>query len=142
MFCRSGSPAQRRYERDVLIIMSLYVVLTFADAFLVKHGHLHGWALYVCSVLPALPIIVVIVRMGRYLQEETDEYQRLVTMRSILVGTAALLGSLVVNDFIRGFAGAEGLPPFATFVIFGVAMGSTKAVQRLRDRAAPEEGSR
>ena len=142
MFCRSGSAAKKRYERDVIITMAGYVLLTFAVAFLVRHGHVHGWALYVWSVLPALPIIGVIARMGRYLQEETDEYQRLVATRSILVGTAALLGSLVVNDFVRSFAGVAAFPPFTTFVLFCAAMGIAEGVQKLRDRPAPEEGSR
>ena len=142
MFCRSGTVAQRRYERDVLVTMAGYVVLTFLAAYLVRHGHLRGWVLYVWSVLPAIPVIAVIARMGRYLQEETDEYQRLLTMRSILVGTAALLGSLVVNDFVRAFAGVPAFPPFATFMIFCVAMGITQCVQKLRDRPASEEGAR
>ena len=90
--------------------------------------------LYFWSILPAIPVVGVIVRMGRYLQTEKDEYQRLLAMQAILVGTAALLATLVVNDFVRAFAGVAALPPFTSFLIFCAGMAITQLVQRLRDR--------
>jgi hypothetical protein len=95
--------------------------------------------LYGLSVLPALPIIVVIVAMGRYLGEEKDEYQRLKMMQAILVGTAALLTTVIVNDFVQTFAHTVAFPPFTSFIIFAAAMAIVQGVQRLRDRV-PNDG--
>ena len=50
--------------------------------------------------------------MGVYLNEEKDEYVRMMTMRSLVAGTAALLVVLVVNDFLRTISGAAALAPF------------------------------
>ncbi len=136
--CGNSSPAKKRYERDVLRIMAGYLVVVFAVAWVVKHKHVQGWHAYFFSVLPAIIIIAMLGRMGSYLGEEKDEYQRLLTIRSILVGTAALLATLVVNDFVRAFAGAGALPPFTSFVVFMVAMGLTQLVQWAQSRGGGE----
>lgn len=134
MFCKGASPARKRYERDLFRFMAVYALLLFGCSWILhQHGAEH-LTLYALSVLPALPVLAVIFRMGRYLREETDEYQRMLAMQAILVGTAALLGTLVVNDFLRAFAGSPALPPFVSFVLFCAGMGLTQLVQKLRDR--------
>jgi hypothetical protein len=132
--CGTSTPAGKRYQRRVMVTMSLYVALLFAAVLIVKHEHPHGWLLYTIALVPALPILAMMGALARYLQEETDEYLRLVTMRSLLVGTAALLGVVVVNDFLRAISGAEAIPPFSSWVIFFVAFGVAQAVQTMRDR--------
>ncbi len=139
MFCKERTPAFRRYQRRVQIAMGVYLVLLLGAVYGLKHGSPHGWSLYLLSVLPTLPIIVVIVAMGRYLQEEKDEYQRLKMMQAILVGTAALLTTVVVNDFVQTFAHTVAFPPFTSFIIFAAAMAIVQGVQRLRDRV-PNDG--
>jgi len=139
MFCSGKTVARKRYERDVMKWMTVYLVVILSSALCVKHEVGGKFFLYFWSVLPSLPIIGVIVRMGRYLREETDEYQRLLVMQSLLIGTGALVGAMMVSDFLRAFAEVKGLPPFAGFVIFGVSMGITQAVQRLRDRTVDDD---
>ncbi len=95
--------------------------------------------LYFWSVLPSIPVIAIIARTGRYLKEEKDEYQRLMTMQAILTGTAALLGTILVSDFLRSFARTGALPPFAGFLIFCAGMAGTQAFQKLRNRVPDGE---
>ncbi len=139
MFCKERTPAFRRYQRRVQAAMGVYLVLLLGAVYGLKHGSPHGWLLYFLSVLPALPIIVVIVAMGRYLSEEKDEYQRLKMMQAILVGTAALLTTVIVNDFVQTFAHTVAFPPFTSFIIFAAAMAIVQGAQRLRDRV-PSDG--
>jgi hypothetical protein len=117
----------------------VYVVVILGAAYALKHASPHGWLLYVLAVLPVLPILAVIVSMGRYLQEETDEYQRLRMMQAILVGTAALLTTVIVNDFVQTFAHTVAFPPFTGFLVFAAALGLVQFVQWLRDRSAGDE---
>jgi peptidoglycan/LPS O-acetylase OafA/YrhL len=138
MFCQHKSPALKRYQKRMMFVMVGYVVVLLGSSWMVKHGHPHGWFLYFLSALPAIPIMMVIVSMGRYLREETDEYLRLRTMRALLVATAALLGTLVVSDFLQAFAGAPAFPPFTSFVIFCAAFAITQGVLQLRDRASDD----
>ena len=140
MFCKGSSAARQRYQRDMIRFMAAYVVVLFCSSWFVRHdGPTGKFYLYFWSVIPAIPVIAVIARMGRYLQQEKDEYQRLLAMQAILVGTAALLATLVVNDFVRAFANTAALPPFSGFLIFCAGMGVTQTVQKLRNRVPENE---
>ena len=133
-FCGVSTPASKRYQRRVMVTMSLYVAVLFAAVLIVKHAHPHGWLLYAIALMPAVPVLAMMGSLALYLQEEKDEYLRLITMRSLLVGTAAILGVLVVNDFLRSISGMGAIPPFSSWVIFFAAFGVAQAVQTRRDR--------
>jgi Na+/melibiose symporter-like transporter len=133
-FCGMSTPASKRYQRRVIVTTSLYVVVLAAAVFAVKHTHLHGWLLYTIALLPALPLLATMGALGVYLTEEKDEYLRLITMRSLLVGTAVLLALLVVNDFLRSISGAAAIPPFTSWVVFFLMFGVAQTVQTMRDR--------
>lgn len=135
----SQTDARKRYHRAVLQFLVAYFVVLICSSWFVKHDGAEHFYLYFWSILPAIPIIAMIVRMGRYLQEETDEFQKLMRMRSILVGTAALVGALVVDDFLRAFAHAAGFRPFVLFLIFAFAMGITESVQSMTNRVRGDE---
>ncbi len=132
--CETSTPASKRYQRRVIVTMLVYLVVLFGAIFVVKHTHPHGWLLYTISVVPALPILAMLGSMGVYLQEEKDEYLRLVTMRSLVVGTAVLLMVLVVSDFLRTISGAPALAPFSSWVTFFLAFGVAQGVQKMRNR--------
>lgn len=131
--CGMSTPASKRYQRRVMVTTTLYVVVLIAAMYLVRHTHPHGWLLYAWAVLPALPLLGTLATLGVYLTEEKDEYARLVTMRSLLAGTGALLAVLVVNDFLRTISGAGALPPFWDWVIFFLSFGLAQAVQMMRN---------
>lgn len=135
---KNDTSAWKRCQRAVLQFMAAYVVVLLCSAWFVKHDGAEHFYLYFWSIIPAVPIIAAIVRMGRYLREETDEYQKLVRMRAILGGTAALLGALVVNDFLRAFAHVAGFGPFILFAIFALAMIATELSQRLANQVRDE----
>jgi len=132
--CGVSTPASKRYQRRVMVTMSLYVVVLLVATLIVKHAHPHGWVLYAIALVPALPILAMLGSMGVYLKEETDEYIRLMTMRSLVAGTAVLLMVLVVSDFLRALSGAAPLAPFASWVTFFLAFGAAQAVQTMRNR--------
>jgi len=139
LFCKGATTAKKAYQRSVLQFMAAYAVVLFCSSWFVKHDGAEHFYLYFWSVIPAIPIIGVIFRMGKYLREEKDEYQRLLTMQSILVGTGALLAAIVFNDFIRAFAKSPGLPPFWFFMIFCAGMGLTQAFLKFRNRSAADD---
>ena len=135
MFCKTNTRAYKTYQRDSMAFGIVYALLVFLSAWCVKHHVPEGrsW-MYFWSLLPTVPLVAMVARMAKYLNEETDEFQRLMTMQSLLMGTAALLITLLVNDFLRAFAKASPLDPFVAFVVFSVAMGLTMMVQGFRNR--------
>lgn len=139
MSCNCATPANKLYRRDVRWLLVGYVVVLIASALIVKHGAGQGVARYFWSVLPTIPIVAIIVRMGKYLQDETDEYVRLLQMQSILAGTGALLTALLISDFLRAFAHAPDFAPFVLFFCFAAGMALMQVVQWLRNRVPGDE---
>jgi hypothetical protein len=139
MFCKCDTPASKRYQRDVRWFLLGYFVAVFVSAWFVKHGAGEGVARYFWSILPTIPIVGVIVRMGKYLQEETDEYLRLTQMKSILAGTGTLLTAVVISDFLRAFAHAPDFAPFVLFFCFAAGMAAMQLVQWMHNRVPSNE---
>ncbi len=135
LFCRINTKAYKTYQRDSMALGIAYALLVFASAWCVKHHLPDGsfW-LYFWALMPTVPLIGIVARLAKYLNDETDEYQRLMAMQSLLIGTAALVITLLVNDFMRAFAKADPLEPFVAFVVFCSAMALTKMVQSIRNR--------
>jgi hypothetical protein len=136
--CGTSTPAGKRYQRRVMVTMSIYLVMVLGAVTLVKHTHLHGWLLYTVALLPTLPMLAMLTALGVYLQEEKDEYVRMITMRSLLAGTAALLAVLVVNDFLRTISGAGALPVFTSWIVFFGVFGVAQAVQTMGNRVSDD----
>ena len=134
-----STKAGKVYRRRTMVTMSCYLLMVLAAALAVRHLHPTGWLLYALAVLPAVPLIVYLLILGRYLQEETDEYVRLMTMRSLLAGTGALMITIVISDFLRSFAETGVFPPFVLFMVFFLSFGIAQTVQRLQDRSVGDE---
>jgi len=144
LFCKDGTSAKNRYQRAVLQFLGCYIVVLFCSAWFMKHNggeFVHGarFYFYFWSLFPAIPVVGVIIRMGAYLREETDEYEKWQTIQSILVGAGTLLAVTIVSDFLRSFAKVDGLPPFWGFTLFGVAMGATRAWQKFSNRGLADD---
>ena len=137
MGCRSA--AGKRYQRRLLVAMTIYLVLLFCCERLVKAIPLHGWILYAVAVVPALPILGVLGILAMYLREETDEYLRMLTMRSLIFAAGALLATVVVNDFLRVFTNGAALEPFVCFVVFFLSFGVAQGVQEIASRSGSDE---
>ena len=129
-----NSAAGKRYRRRVLTAMALYIVILFSCLKVVKAVPMHGWTLYLLAVLPAVPVLAVLVSLARYLQEETDEYLRMLTVRALLVAAGAMLATTVVNDFLRVIAHGGPLMAFVGFIVFFVSFGIAHVVQEVASR--------
>ena len=124
--------ASQRYLWRFAPAMIVYVVLLFAVTAWLKAPHAPaGPLLYAGAAAPALPLVVVIWSMGRYLVEETDEYQRARRIQSILWGTGATLAIATVWGFLESFAGFPHLPAYYVFIVFCAALGVAQGVSKL-----------
>jgi len=128
------NPAQRRYLLRFMPLMVGYALILIGVSAAQRHGHIAGATLGLMSVLPAIPLVGVIVVMGLYLREERDEFIRNRLVMAMLGGTGLLLTATTVWGFLEN-NGVVGHPPtFLAFPFWCGAMGITQCVMALRDR--------
>jgi len=72
MNCMQTNPAVRRYFYRFVPTMTAYAVALLAAEWAIHRFHPTGALLYAVAVLPAIPIIGIIVVVGLYLAEEKD----------------------------------------------------------------------
>src|SRR5262249_42136346 len=98
----AAKAAYRRYLKRFVPMMLAYVVLVFGVSWLFDHQQAPGgWAGYALAILPALPIIGVIVIMGLYLVEETDEFMRMRHAMALLSGLGIIMAVCVAWGFLE-----------------------------------------
>ena len=125
------NPAQRHYIRRFIPMMLGYVALLFAANSLMEAWHPHGPVL---AVLPALPLIGVIVVMGLYLIEEKGEFLRQRLVIAMLGGLGGLLAVATIWGFLQLFHVVVPAPLFLAFPTWCALFGLTTGVLSLLDR--------
>lgn len=117
------SPAMSRYLRRFMPTMALYIVVLLSCVFAIDIWAPTGPLLWALAVAPALPMIGIIVVMGLYLVEETDEFQRTVLVQALLWGIGITLAAASVWGFLENERLVPHLPSFLWFPVFCGAMG-------------------
>jgi hypothetical protein len=121
-----ATPAGMAYNRRMLPLSAAYVVVLLGAILLHQRYHVTGPALYVIAVLPSLPLVGIVWALGRFLVEETDEYQRTLAVRKMLVATGFMLVVATIWGFLEEFALVPHLPAYWAFIIwcFGLGVGA------------------
>ena len=128
MIDANRSPAKRRYDRRVVATMALYVAALFGAELVIKRG-LAPPLTYAVAVLPALPLLGLIVAMGRYLAEETDEYQRSLMVDASLWATGITLAVATVWGFLEALAAVPHVPLYFAFILWLGSLGVVRCVR-------------
>lgn len=140
LFCSPNpNAAKRRYLQRSLGVALAYIALVFVARLLINHSHPQGWQLYVVAVLPTVPLLYFAGVVGRYLKDETDEYQRDMVVRGMLWGTAAALAVTIFVGFLRSYGWQGQLPPFTEFMTFWAVAGISKLVYNVGNREADHD---
>jgi hypothetical protein len=84
------------------------------------------------AVLPALPLIGVVWAFGRLIVEQTDEYQRSLTVRQVLVATGFMLAVTSVWGFLETFGQVPHLPMYWAFIIWCAGLGVGSLVNEMK----------
>jgi hypothetical protein len=85
-------------------------------------------------VLPAVPLLGVILVMGLYLTEERDEFVRNRLVTSMIGGLGVVLAITTVWGFLEQGGVAWHFPTFLTFPLWCAGMGIVQCLLNLRDR--------
>ncbi|WP_343698468.1 hypothetical protein [Caulobacter sp.] len=132
--CQPNGPAMVRYRRRLAMAMLTYFIVLMGSIWLLKAGGLSGALLWLVAAAPAAPILWVLVIMGLYLKEESDELERAIHVEAMLWGLGVVLGVSTVWGFLSN-AGVLPTPPmFLTFPLFCAAWGISQGFIRRRYR--------
>ncbi|MFN3434662.1 MAG: hypothetical protein ACK4ZY_09715 [Sphingomonas sp.] len=130
------SPAQRRYNRRVLILSVVYTALLFLAVYLLSRHLVAGPLAFVVGVLPALAVSGFFWLMGRYLIEETDEYLRMLQIRQLLIATAIALTAATIWGFLEGFELVHHVVGYAWPIVYFAGLGFGALVNHVVERRA------
>ena len=139
MFSSWKSAAGKRYVLTVLFEMVAYVLILSGVSAHVNRYHPAGAELYLLAALPSIPIVGVLVAVGIYLRDEHDQFERDMTVKCILWGTAGVLALTAFLGFLHGFGWKGSVPPSMEFVTFWILMGAAKIYYRLTNWVPSDE---
>ncbi len=134
MRCIPANRAQRRYILRLAVAMALYIITTSIAVRTFRHLPHTGALAYLVAILPAIPILAVLFIVVLYLSEEKDEFERAITVQSMLVAIGGTLACTTVWGFLEVFAGVHHLPAYQDFTIFWVFTGVATPLIRRRYR--------
>ena len=127
------SPAIRRYQLRFGVPMGVYGVLLTGFIWLFTTNPPDGPIKYGLAVLPALPIVGIVVALGFYFREEQDEFLRVFLAASMMWAMGATLALTTVWGFLES-VGAPHLAAYWVFPLFGVSMALAQPFLWLRYR--------
>lgn len=104
--------ARRRYLARFFPTMAAYVVGVLAVTWIFNNQPPEGPLKYALAILPALPILVLIAIMGRYLVEETDEFVRMRHAMQLLIAIGLTLSFCAAWGFLEIYAGVPAIGLF------------------------------
>lgn len=132
--CNTNNPAVRRYLTRTAITLTIYVALTLVTVTTFVRFHPTGWLVYPLAILPALPVVALLVVVGLYLKEEKDEVVRTVFVETLLWAIGATLAFTTTWGFLENFTRVPHLALYLVFVIFSVFVGLFSPIASRRFR--------
>jgi small-conductance mechanosensitive channel len=134
----STTPAARRYMKRFVPTMIGYVVAVMGTSIAVDRLHPAGALLVTLSILPALPILALLLVIGLYVREETDEYLRQRIVSAMLIGIGAVLAVASVLGFLQIYRAIGQVDVFWAFPIWCGVWGAAQCIMAWRDRLGAE----
>ncbi|MEP6394283.1 MAG: hypothetical protein ABJ045_12410 [Alteripontixanthobacter sp.] len=126
-----GKPNGKYFSR-MMGLMSAYLVFLFiAEKLLDTPDPLTGPGAILVAILPGIPVIGVFWAIGRLLVDTTDEYQRMLLVRQILVGTALALAAATAWGFLEFYGIVVHVDAFWWAILFFLGQGLGGLVNKL-----------
>jgi hypothetical protein len=130
------SPAQKRYNRRVLILAIVYALFLFPAVFLLSRHLVAGPLALALGVLPALPVVGFFVAAGAYLIDERDEYLRMMFTRQSLMATGLAMTGATLWGFLEGFDLVPHAVGYTWPILWFAGLAAGGVVNRLVERRA------
>ena len=126
--------AKKSLIRRGAVVLVAYEVVFVAAMFWVDRTKPAGPMLFVIALLTTVPVLAFIATLARYLGEEVDEFHRLLVVRCLLWGTAAVMATVCFHGFLQLFGWKGSWPAAVELAVFMLAMGAAKLTYRVANR--------
>ena len=127
-------PAARRYILRLTPAMLAYVASLFLSIWAFRTLELTGGVAIVVATAPALPIIVAIWAVGRFIVETEDEFERAAIVQAQMWGLGATLAICSVVGFLDSFGVIPHVPLWVAFPLHAACSGLANIPVRARYR--------
>lgn len=127
----ASSPANRRYNKRVIILSLIYAAFLLGAVYAFKHHLLSGPGAWIAAILPALAIIGIFAAIGLYLVEEQDEYLRMLMVRQTLWASGFALSIATVWGFLESFELVSHVEVYWVSVLWFGGLGLGNCANRL-----------
>ena len=121
----SPKQAMRRYTQEFIFAMFLYAVTLFVSVTLLRTFEFARVWQVVISVVPAMPVIFILIALMRLLND-SDELQQRINLSAVTF-SAVLTGLITFSYGFLENVGFPKLPTFAVlpmlFVFWGIGLG-------------------
>jgi hypothetical protein len=125
-------PAVRRYMVRFLVTTPFYVLFLFFAAWMFHHPS--GLLAYMLAVLPAVPVIGVVVLAGFYLAKEKDEFVHNYQIQSMIWAIGATLAVTAAWGSLEDLAHVRHLDLFMVYPLYCLCVGISAVLVKLRYR--------
>src|ERR1700734_3946032 len=126
--------AKKGLIRRGAVALVAYEVLWAGSFLWVDRAKVEGTILWVPAALTTLPVLGLIWIMARYLGEEVDEFHRLLVVRCLLWGTAAVMTSVCFHGLLQLLGWKGNWPAAVELALFFVAALAAKLTYRVQNR--------
>jgi uncharacterized YccA/Bax inhibitor family protein len=134
MNCSDKNAAIRRYNLRILLAMIFYIAFLVAAVWTFSHHHPTGLPAYGLAILPAIPVVGIVVIVGFYLTEEKDEFLRNLHVQSMIWSLGVTLTVTTVWGFLELFVPVAHLQLYLIFPLFWFLVGVSGWLLRMRYR--------
>jgi hypothetical protein len=131
---RIRTAAVGRRSRRTMISAAAYVAVLLAVMFVREMHLVRGVLAYALAILPAIPVIGMAWALGLYLREETDEFERALSIENALWATGATLSIATIWGFSEVLAGAPHAAGYLWFPIWALSTAIADIFTRRRYR--------
>jgi hypothetical protein len=132
----AGTPAQRRYNRRIIILSLIYAAVLLPVCWLFARHLVSGPLAYLLGILPALPVSGFFAVIGIYFSEERDEYQRLLMARQTIIANGIAMTVATFWGFLENFDLVPHLVGYAWPIVWFGGLGIGGFINAAIERSA------
>ncbi len=134
MDCSVHNQAQRQYVVRSWASAGLVPVLAVGAKMAFQLWRPEGAIAYFIAVLPALPIVWMLIATGTYLKAEKDEFLRTMLVQCLLYGVGGTLAVTTVWAYLEDFVRAPRMDLIWVYPMFWIFVGLAYPVVKARYR--------